>query len=181
MPWRKFSDTVQVSLHLWIFLLTFTQLNTLANHGYLPRDGRNISRDQLVQGFLCGWGMDESTIDTAIHNAFSVCINVTRADCTILPNLEILAEPHMFEHDHSLSRQDAKMAYAGNVFVDNNDFNQSVFDTSLNVLGQGASHMTIAQANEVRLERESLSLEYDFAEWFAEAKPPSEFEVCSEQ
>lgn len=35
-------------------------LNTLANHGFLPHSGQNISRDDLISGMLAGVNQDES-------------------------------------------------------------------------------------------------------------------------
>lgn len=35
-------------------------LNTLANHGFLPHSGQNISRADLVSGMLAGTNQDES-------------------------------------------------------------------------------------------------------------------------
>lgn len=68
-------------------------LNTLANHGLINRNGRAISRQSMIDGFNKGFGMAESTIDTALTNAFTVCEYVTGSNCNkMLPNLTILAE-----------------------------------------------------------------------------------------
>lgn len=146
-------------------------INTLANHGWIPRNGRNVTRQNLIDGFLGGWGMNESTISGALGNAFTVCEYVTGADCAnTLPNITVLAEPHTFEHDHSLSRQDYRMAWANGAQDDNYNFNETIFDTSLAVLGD-STHMDYAAAQEVRLQRESLALAGDWPTWFDESRP----------
>lgn len=35
-------------------------MNTLANHGFLPRDGRNITRQNAVAGLNAGLNFNES-------------------------------------------------------------------------------------------------------------------------
>ncbi|KAI1427323.1 Cloroperoxidase [Xylaria sp. FL1777] len=78
-------------------------LNTLANHGYLPRDGRNISENQTV---------------TALHDALNLTPDFGKFLFTAArisnpqPNattfdLNHLDRHDLFEHDGSLSRQDA--------------------------------------------------------------------------
>lgn len=112
-------------------------------------------------------------------NAFVVCKYVTGQDCgTTLRNLTLLAEPHAFEHDHSFSREDYMMNYLppSAPFSDNQNFNETIFETSIDVL-KGSSHMTYAQMNEVRLQRESLALQNDKKGWFLESKPIQEFEA----
>ena len=81
-------------------------LNTLANHGLINRDGRGISRQSMIDGFNKGFGMAESTIDTALTNAFTVCEYVTGSDCNkMLPNLTILAEVSHLETCSVLNRR----------------------------------------------------------------------------
>lgn len=124
-------------------------------------------------------GIEESAVDTALVNAFVVCEYVTGADCgTTLKNLTILAEPHAFEHDHSFSREDYMMSYLPEsaAFSDNQNFNASIFETSLDVL-EGSSHVDYEQMNQIRLQREALSLNNTRPGWFIEAKPIQEFEA----
>ncbi|KAF2216605.1 hypothetical protein CERZMDRAFT_104805 [Cercospora zeae-maydis SCOH1-5] len=64
------------------------------------------------------------------------------------------------KHDHSFSREDYMMKYNKDS-NDNLNFNATIFDTSLD--GQkGCSHMTYAQTNEIRLQRESLASQIGF-------------------
>lgn len=125
------------------------------------------------------FGIEESAIDLALVNAFVVCEYVTGADCgTTLKNLTILAEPHAFEHDHSFSREDYMMSYLpdGAAFTDNQNFNASIFQSSLDVLG-GSTHVNYKQMNQIRLQREALSLNNTVPGWFVESKPIQEFEA----
>nr|AAA33026.1 chloroperoxidase precursor [Leptoxyphium fumago]CAA28172.1 chloroperoxidase [Leptoxyphium fumago] len=147
-------------------------LNALANHGYIPHDGRAISRETLQNAFLNHMGIANSVIELALTNAFVVCEYVTGSDCgDSLVNLTLLAEPHAFEHDHSFSRKDYKQGVANsNDFIDNRNFDAETFQTSLDVVA-GKTHFDYADMNEIRLQRESLSNELDFPGWFTESKP----------
>jgi len=115
----------------------------------------------------------------ALINALTVCKYVTGADCgTTLKNLTLLAEPHAFEHDHSFSREDYMMSYLPKkkAYSDNQNFNASIFETSLAVV-DGSSHVNYAQMNQIRLQREALSLNTTRKGWFVEAKAIQEFEA----
>lgn len=95
----------------------FSRLNTLANHGFLPRDGQNITQDQTT-----------TALDTALNippqfGAFlhmaAVRTNPT-GNVTNTFSLTDLSRHDILEHDASLSRQDA-------FFGDNAAFNATVF------------------------------------------------------
>ena len=66
--------------------------------------------------------------------------------------------------------------YSPNVPADNHDFNATIFQTSLAVLN-GDSHMTFSQANEVRLQRESIASVADKPGWFTVAQDTQETEL----
>ena len=110
------------------------------------------------------------------NSAFQVCRYVEGHDCATLTNLTILAEPHTFEHDHSLSRQDYRMAYAHGGATNNQNFNATIFGTSIDVLGD-ATHMNFQQAQQVRLQRESLAMLDDLTTWFTENRAVNLFEI----
>ncbi|GIZ46255.1 hypothetical protein CKM354_000938700 [Cercospora kikuchii] len=151
-------------------------LNSLANHNYINHDGRNIERQDLLDALLKHVGIEESAVDVALSNAFILCEFTTGKHCgTRLANLTLLALPHAFEHDHSFSREDYMMKYSKES-NDNLNFNATIFDTSLDVL-KGSSHMTYAQMNEIRLQRESLALQSTTPGWFMEQVPIQEFEA----
>lgn len=161
--------------HIASVLLTFSKLNTLANHGFLPRNGQSITGHMLQQAFLDGFGVDFSVTNTPRANGFNVCQNVSGVPCKTI-SLNILQYPHMFEHDHSFSREDYQMAYSGHQAANNHDFNATIFSQSLSAL-HGKSHMNIQDANELRLGRESSALLLDYPGWFFESKPTQETEV----
>ncbi|USP80413.1 hypothetical protein yc1106_07687 [Curvularia clavata] len=111
--------------HAWIsggpndFRGPCPMMNTLANHGFLPRDGRNITKPNAI-----------SALNTALN--FDVTLAGIMWDQAIIANpepnatfftLNDLNRHNVLEHDASISRTDA---YFGN----NHVFNQSVFDTS---------------------------------------------------
>ncbi|GAP92448.1 hypothetical protein SAMD00023353_7900090 [Rosellinia necatrix] len=95
-------------------------LNALANHGFLPRDGRNINENQTV---------------TALNNALNLTPDFGRFLFTAgrlsnpKPNsttfdLNHLDRHNLFEHDGSLSRQDAH-------FGQWSRFNQTVWNWTM--------------------------------------------------
>lgn len=44
-------------------------LNTLANHGFLPRDGRNLTQDAVVSGLRDGLNFDRSLAELMFQMA----------------------------------------------------------------------------------------------------------------
>ncbi|KAI8049459.1 Chloroperoxidase [Syncephalis plumigaleata] len=68
-------------------------LNTLANHGYLPRDGRNI---------------DRKTLGTALEhlNLSPGYVDAKLSDDELVFDLSDLQQHNIIEHDVSLTRQD---------------------------------------------------------------------------
>ncbi|KAJ3123812.1 hypothetical protein HK100_011474 [Physocladia obscura] len=88
-------------------------LNTLANHGYLPRDGRGITPTMLVNAVKEVFNMDATVLIDAVYPLDSQGEGVRTSDevtedGTPFLNLDDLAKhfPNKMEHDVSLSRQD---------------------------------------------------------------------------
>ncbi|RLN57339.1 hypothetical protein BBJ29_005607 [Phytophthora kernoviae] len=74
-------------------------LNALANHGYLPRDGQNITHDMLI---------------TAIKDVYNVGNDVGEllvADIPTTSSLDNLGIHNLIEHDASLVHTDAYYGY----------------------------------------------------------------------
>jgi hypothetical protein len=74
-------------------------LNTLANHGYLPRDGQNITHDML---------------STALENVYNIGSGVAAILVAQVPdtiNLDYLGIHNNIEHDASLAHTDAYYGY----------------------------------------------------------------------
>jgi len=94
-------------------------LNTLTNHGFLPRDGRNFTKVSVVKGLGDGLNFDATLAGIMWERA--IIANPT-PNATFF-TLEQLNVHNVLEHDASLSRSDA-------AFGNNHVFNQTVFDTS---------------------------------------------------
>lgn len=94
-------------------------MNTLANHGFLPRDGRNITRENAIHALGTGISFDSELAGIMWDQAV---IANPEPNATFF-TLDNLNRHNVLEHDASLSRSDA-------FFGNNHVFNQSVFDTS---------------------------------------------------
>ncbi|KAL7619404.1 hypothetical protein AAE478_009943 [Parahypoxylon ruwenzoriense] len=95
-------------------------LNTLANHGYLPRSGKGITKNKAIEvlGSILNW--DESVVSPLFD--FAQPTNPVPNATTI--NLDQLTTHNILEHDGSLSRQDS---YFGPADV----FNETVWGETL--------------------------------------------------
>lgn len=93
-------------------------LNTLANHGFLPHDGKNLTQELVTKGL--GDGLNFAPAFTQIMFKQALPANPDYPNATTF-NLDQLNRHNILEHDASLSRLDA---YNGN----NHLFNQRVFD-----------------------------------------------------
>ncbi|KAI8626379.1 Cloroperoxidase [Xylariaceae sp. FL1651] len=92
-------------------------MNTLANHGFLQRDGRNITRDNAVRALSEGLNFNTSLANIMFDQAI---IANPEPNATYF-TLDQLSQHNVLEHDASLSRSDA-------FFGNNHLFNQTVFD-----------------------------------------------------
>jgi len=128
-------------------------MNTLANHGYLPRDGRNITLANAVSGLKAGLNFEPSLVKIMWNKA--IIANPT-------PNATYFTLAHLnrhnvLEHDASLSRSDA-------YFGSNHIFNQTVFDQSRSVWQGGVLDVQqIANAKLLRMvQSRATNPEYAF-------------------
>ncbi|KAK4146695.1 Chloroperoxidase [Dichotomopilus funicola] len=92
-------------------------LNTLTNHGFLPHDGRNISREVTENALFDALNINK-TLGSFLFD-FAITTNPIENATTF--SLNDLGNHGVLEHDASLSRSDA---YFGNTI----NFNQSIFD-----------------------------------------------------
>ncbi|KAG7284506.1 hypothetical protein NEMBOFW57_010881 [Staphylotrichum longicolle] len=92
-------------------------LNTLANHGFLPHHGKDISREVTQNALFDALNINK-TLGSFLFD-FAITTNPTANATTF--SLNDLGNHNILEHDASLSRSDA---YFGNVLT----FNQTVFD-----------------------------------------------------
>ncbi|KJZ74471.1 hypothetical protein HIM_06067 [Hirsutella minnesotensis 3608] len=123
-------------------------LNALANHGFLPHNGRNVNIADFIVGLFLGLGVspDASSLIIAFgiissHNPLSLALD-----------LEDLANHNfVIEHDCSFARQDALVG-------DNLHFNRTLWKTALDVIGPNSQTtnafiMGTAKAMRVREQR----------------------------
>jgi len=94
-------------------------LNTLANHGFLPRDGRNFTQDNVVKGLKDGLNFNGSLGALMWEQAI---IANPEPNATFF-TLEQLNVHNLLEHDASLTRTDA-------AFGNNHLFNETVYNSS---------------------------------------------------
>lgn len=93
-------------------------MNTLANHGFIPRT--NISMDQLVSALELSIGLEGAA--TRIVGGKALATSTTGNPNTF--NLDDLVKHGILEHDGSLSRSDLADG-------DNHSFNKTLWDTTL--------------------------------------------------
>jgi hypothetical protein len=93
-------------------------LNALANHGFLPRNGRSITRELLEIGFSESFNFEPGSLEAPTAAALTTASNSDGSFNLV----DTLKHNVALEHDGSLSRNDA-------FFSDNLDFNQDVWNT----------------------------------------------------
>ncbi|CEJ93652.1 hypothetical protein VHEMI09228 [[Torrubiella] hemipterigena] len=116
-------------------------LNSLANHGFLPHNGRGITLPMLQKVLS-----DVLNVDNDLSNLFfggAVGMGLSKDLFTL--DLDALIKHNAIEHDGSLSRQDN---FAGN----NHSFNQTIFDSWLAQIGD-TDVITTALAGKARMYR----------------------------
>ncbi|OLN86587.1 putative sterigmatocystin biosynthesis peroxidase stcC 8 [Colletotrichum chlorophyti] len=92
-------------------------MNTLANHGFLPHDGRNLTQENVVKGLQDGLNFNTS-LGVLMFQMAIVANPEPNATFFTLDHLNV---HNVLEHDASLSRTDA-------FFGNNHVFNQTIFD-----------------------------------------------------
>ncbi|KAG2412819.1 hypothetical protein HFD88_010376 [Aspergillus terreus] len=95
-------------------------LNTLANHGFFPHDGRNITRDVVIDGLGAALNFNSSLASLMFDMAM---VANPEPNATFF-TLDQLNRHNVLEHDASLSRTDA---YFGN----NHVFNETIFQETI--------------------------------------------------
>ncbi|KAF4454041.1 chloroperoxidase [Fusarium albosuccineum] len=90
-------------------------LNSLANHGYLPHDGLDISLADLIVAFTDSINLDPAATSLVGQKALSAGTNGSF-------NLDDLNKHGILEHDGSLSRNDI-------YFGDNHSFNETIWES----------------------------------------------------
>ncbi|KAJ6585696.1 Chloroperoxidase, partial [Mycena capillaripes] len=124
-------------------------LNTLANHGYLPRNGRNFTITQLMDAALDAFNLNWDPILVAAKFGL-----LTRPDHGSFDkmSLDALTIHNMIEHDASISRNDW-----GDGSGDNLHFNETAFSTLANA-NPGKDTYDTTSAGFVQHERLAFSV-----------------------
>lgn len=137
----------------------------MANHGYINRNGKNITKSAYQDGFLKAFNIAYAVTKKGVNAAFTHCSEATGAVCNTL-DLDFLNIPHSQEHDASLTRSDDSVG-GGWENGDNHDFNTTVWDYMLAVVGD-ATHISASIANTMRLTRVAQAQVEDTPGWFVE-------------
>ncbi|KAJ7023376.1 Cloroperoxidase [Mycena alexandri] len=119
-------------------------LNTLANHGYLPRGGKNISIPMILEAAIDGFNIGSDAIIQAAK------FGLLSGDAPTTMDLDALKLHNLIEHDASLSRGDFALG-------DNLHFNETVFSTLLNS-NPGVDYYNATSAGHVQHDRLAISL-----------------------
>ncbi|EFQ36806.1 hypothetical protein CGRA01v4_04244 [Colletotrichum graminicola] len=117
-------------------------VNALANHGYLPRNGLNVSLADLITGFTAAVNLDPAA--TTLVGQKALLTSTTGNNATF--NLDDLNTHGIIEHDGSLSRNDI-------YFGDNHSFNMTIWESVASYFTDSTiSIPTAAKARVARLQ-----------------------------
>ncbi|KAJ7758757.1 Cloroperoxidase [Mycena metata] len=108
----------------WIAPTATDLRGPLANHGYLPRDGRNITVPEIINAALAGFNVNWDVI--LIAAKFGLLTGDDLLSGTQM-TLAALSSHNILEHDASISRNDF-----GDGSGDNVHFNETTFSTLAN-------------------------------------------------
>lgn len=115
-------------------------LNALANHGFLPRNGRAITRELLEVGFSESFNFEPGALEAPTAAALTTA---SRRDGSF-DLRDTLKHNIALEHDGSLSREDR-------FFGDNLSFNPDIWNTIIVQFTEPT--ISIELANKVRQDR----------------------------
>ncbi|KAJ7579896.1 Cloroperoxidase [Mycena floridula] len=118
-------------------------LNTLANHGFLPRDGRNLTPDIVIQASQDGFNV---AADVLFFPARQSLTTGTTLETFTLDDIKL---HNNIEHDASLSRGDFALG-------DNLHFNETIYQTLANS-NPGVDFFNATSAGQVQKERLAIS------------------------
>ncbi|KAK2002644.1 Cloroperoxidase [Colletotrichum falcatum] len=122
-------------------------VNALANHGYLPRNGLNVSLADLITGFTAAVNLDPAA--TTLVGQKALLTSTTGNNATF--NLDDLDTHGIIEHDGSLSRNDI-------YFGDNHTFNLTIWESVLSYFTDSTiSIPTAAKARVARLQAAAIA------------------------
>ncbi|THU90669.1 Cloroperoxidase [Dendrothele bispora CBS 962.96] len=111
-------------------------LNTLANHGFLPRDGKGLNVSIILDASLKGYNLQSEVI---IVPAKLGLLTTNNPSSFTLDDIKLHGT---IEHDASLSREDLALG-------DNVHFNETIFSTLANS-NPGSDFYDVASAGKVQ-------------------------------
>ncbi|KAJ7188847.1 Cloroperoxidase [Mycena filopes] len=114
-------------------------LNALANHGYLPRNGQNVTIRSVLQASLDVYNIDPAVLTGVAKLGL---LTSTEPDSFTLDDIKLHGT---IEFDASLSRGDFALG-------DNTHFNESIFTTLANA-NSGVDYYNVTSAGRVQFER----------------------------
>ncbi|KAJ7588774.1 Chloroperoxidase [Mycena floridula] len=114
-------------------------LNTLANHGFLPRDGRNLTQDLVIKASEDGFNVAPESL------FFAARLGLTTSTDLNTFTLDDLKLYNNIEHDASLSRGDFALG-------DNLHFNEAIYQTLANS-NPGVDFFNATSAGQVQKQR----------------------------
>lgn len=116
-------------------------VNALANHGFLPHNGLNVSMDNLITALNASVNLEAAA--TELVGAKALTASTTGNPATF--NLDDLDQHGIIEHDGSLSRADI-------YFGDNHSFNSTIWaSVAAHFTGKTISIATAAAARSARI------------------------------
>ncbi|KAH8901667.1 Cloroperoxidase [Thozetella sp. PMI_491] len=120
-------------------------LNSLANHGFLPHNGRNIDSHTLSTALVDSLNVAQDLADQLFAGAISSNLRIANATTFDLDDLD---NHNIVEHDASMSRGDF-------YFGDDHTFNQTIFDETKT--HWTAENLTVEMAATARLASIAIS------------------------
>ncbi|KAJ7307749.1 Chloroperoxidase [Mycena albidolilacea] len=125
-------------------------LNTLANHGYLPRNGMNFTVTQIMDAAVAGFNLNWDAILVAAKFGL-----LSGGDAGTFETMSLgpLALHNLVEHDASISRNDFGPDGTG----DNVHFNETTFATLANA-NPGKDYYDPVAAGQVQRDRLAHSI-----------------------
>ncbi|KAF7296255.1 HEME-HALOPEROXIDASE domain-containing protein [Mycena chlorophos] len=124
-------------------------LNALANHGYLPRNGKNMTVPQVLNACLEGFNFDWAPL---LIPAKQGLLTSTDKSSETMMSLEPLVLHNLIEHDASLSRSDYQ-----NGTGDALHFNATIYSVMANS-NPGSDYYNLTSTARVMYERLQYSI-----------------------
>jgi hypothetical protein len=134
-------------------------LNILANHGILPRNGREYTREMIIEALVKTYNVEEAIGGFILNEVFQLGLNETYTTIS-LESIGVHSNPQkLIEHDGSLAHVD--FALAGNTTTVDPKLVEKMVSYSTN--GQGLSFEDLIQYRKYRwIEAININPKIDF-------------------